>query len=196
MQLVFDHLGNVAARCSWDLRKPEDGLCQQYIWSLEEQVPWLHEWGRTNNFAHKGNRNFIHSKLKPKPHSIYQDRVSYNAYEKDIAIVNIFFGESTVFGELEIGTRNSDTFSSRIWKISKNDLVGLHLWLRRDMWTLPWDQLCVSGWDCLLVHSEALQELLIFLSITKIFFFVLHVTLSVHCTHTLYSSVFSALQVL
>ena len=23
----------------------------------------------------------------------------YNAYEKDIAIVNIFFGESTVFGE-------------------------------------------------------------------------------------------------
>ena len=65
MQLVFDHLGNVAARCSWDLRKPEDGLCQQYIWSLEEQVPWLHEWGRTNNFAHKGNRNFIHSKLKP-----------------------------------------------------------------------------------------------------------------------------------
>ena len=23
----------------------------------------------------------------------------YNAYEKDIAVVNIFFGESTVFGE-------------------------------------------------------------------------------------------------
>ena len=28
----------------------------------------------------------------------YQDHVHYNAYEKDIAIVNIFFGESTVFG--------------------------------------------------------------------------------------------------
>ena len=25
----------------------------------------------------------------------------YNAYEKDIAIVNIFFGDSTVFGESE-----------------------------------------------------------------------------------------------
>ena len=25
--------------------------------------------------------------------------MSYNAYEKDIAIVNIFFGESTVFGK-------------------------------------------------------------------------------------------------
>ena len=29
----------------------------------------------------------------------YQDQVHYNAYEKDIAIVNIFFGESTVFGK-------------------------------------------------------------------------------------------------
>ena len=28
----------------------------------------------------------------------YQDQAHYNAYEKDIAIVNIFFGESTVFG--------------------------------------------------------------------------------------------------
>ena len=29
----------------------------------------------------------------------HQDQVYYNAYEKDIAIVNIFFGESTVYGE-------------------------------------------------------------------------------------------------
>ena len=28
-----------------------------------------------------------------------QGNLDYNAYEKDIAIVNIFFGESTVFGE-------------------------------------------------------------------------------------------------
>ena len=34
----------------------------------------------------------------------YQDQVSYNAYEKDIAIVNIFFGDSTVFGESHIKT--------------------------------------------------------------------------------------------
>ena len=26
----------------------------------------------------------------------------YNAYDKDIAIVNIFFGDSTVFGELPL----------------------------------------------------------------------------------------------
>ena len=31
----------------------------------------------------------------------------YNAYEKDIAIVNIFFGDSTGFGELQIHTFES-----------------------------------------------------------------------------------------
>ena len=31
----------------------------------------------------------------------HQGQEDYNAYEKDIAIVNIFFGEPTVFGELQ-----------------------------------------------------------------------------------------------
>ena len=31
--------------------------------------------------------------------TLQQGNLDYNAYEKDIAIVNIFFGESTVFGE-------------------------------------------------------------------------------------------------
>ena len=30
----------------------------------------------------------------------FQENQYYNAYEKDIAVVNIFFGGSTVFGEL------------------------------------------------------------------------------------------------
>ena len=30
----------------------------------------------------------------------FQDDNYYNAYERDIAIVNIFFGEPTVYGEL------------------------------------------------------------------------------------------------
>ena len=30
----------------------------------------------------------------------FQGEIYYNAYEKDIAIVNIFFGEPTVYGEL------------------------------------------------------------------------------------------------
>ena len=34
------------------------------------------------------------------PPFTFQGFDSYNAYEKDIAIVNIFFGDSTVFGKL------------------------------------------------------------------------------------------------
>ena len=34
----------------------------------------------------------------------YQDDVYYSAYEKDIAIVNIFFGKSTMFGQLQCYT--------------------------------------------------------------------------------------------
>ena len=32
-------------------------------------------------------------------HYPLQEEAYYNAYEKDIAVVNIFFGGSTVFGE-------------------------------------------------------------------------------------------------
>ena len=72
LQLDFNHLGNVAAQCSRDLWEPDDGLCQQYIWSHKEQVPPLYWWERNDNFAHKGNRNLklISPKLKPKLHSI------------------------------------------------------------------------------------------------------------------------------
>ena len=34
------------------------------------------------------------------PISLIQGEPTYIAYEKDIAVVNIYFGESTVFGEL------------------------------------------------------------------------------------------------
>ena len=72
LQLDLNHLGNVAAQCSRDLWEPDDGLYQQYIWSHKEQVPPLYWWGRTDNFAHKGNRNLklISPKLKPKLHPI------------------------------------------------------------------------------------------------------------------------------
>ena len=72
LQLDLNHLGNVAAQCSRDLWEPDDGLCQQYIWSHKEQVPPLYWWERNDNFAHKGNRNLklISPKLKPKLHSI------------------------------------------------------------------------------------------------------------------------------
>ena len=39
--------------------------------------------------------------------TLQQGNLDYNAYEKDIAIVNIFFGQSTVFGE-ETSNKNID----------------------------------------------------------------------------------------
>ena len=83
-----------------------------------------------------------------------QGHLYYNAYEKDIAIVNLFFGEPTVFGVFNIKSQNWlnwKLFIFRIWAVTKNDLVGLHFWLWRDLRTLPWNQFCVSGWDSLLV---------------------------------------------
>ena len=74
----------------------------------------------------------------------FQGVTYYNAYEKDIAIVNIFFGESTSYGE------SVDIFCScypipRVREVAKDDLVGLYLGLWRPLWTLSWDQLCVCG---------------------------------------------------
>ena len=72
----------------------------------------------------------------------------YNAYEKDIAVVNIYFGDSTVFGIVLIftyyGLKNLNfLFLSRVRESPQDDLAGLHLRLWRDLWTLPWNQFCL-----------------------------------------------------
>ena len=65
----------------------------------------------------------------------------YNAYEKDIAVVNLYFGDSTAFGETKLNVIfvvYLYLFSSlRVREISKNDLAGLHLQLGRNLRTLP-----------------------------------------------------------
>ena len=74
----------------------------------------------------------------------FQDMTYYNAYEKDIAIVNIFFGEPTAYGEsIEIVCYCNPIL--RVREVAKDDLVGLHLRLWRPLWTLPWDQFCLRG---------------------------------------------------
>ena len=90
----------------------------------------------------------------------------YNAYEKDIAVVNIFFGSSTVFG-LESSTyfeqfRTIDVefntlFLLSVWEISKDDLAGLYLKPRRTLWTLSWNQFHLCHRTCVLVHHQVFQ---------------------------------------
>ena len=52
------------------------------------------------------------------------------------------------------------TLFLRVWEISKNDLAWLHRQLGRSLWSLSWHQLCVSYWDCILVHHTPFWELL------------------------------------
>ena len=51
-------------------------------------------------------------------------------------------------------------FCHRVWEIPEDDLARLHLQLRRDLRPLPWGQLCLRHWDCLLVFNQAFQKLL------------------------------------
>ena len=83
----------------------------------------------------------------------------YNAYEKDIAVVNLYFGDSTAFGKKEknsLWSTVTSFLSLRVREISKNDLAGLHLQLGRDLRTLPWHQLCLCHRVRLLVLNQTL----------------------------------------
>ena len=84
----------------------------------------------------------------------------YNAYEKDIAVLNLFFGQPTVYGglnslnsvQVDVAAQLDHWISYisickqfnhfRIQENAKNDVVGLHFWLWWTLWTLPWDQFC------------------------------------------------------
>ena len=72
------------------------------------EIPELNGWKGAGIFTHQGfaRRHYSTQQItyglytrSPKSFS-HQENIFYNAYEKDIAILNIFFGDSTVFGEL------------------------------------------------------------------------------------------------
>ena len=55
-------------------------------------------------------------------------------------------------------TIQSKYIISRIWKISQNETYWLHLQHGRSLWPLPWIQLHLLCWDCLLVHYCSLSQ--------------------------------------
>ena len=88
--------GNVAAKRPWDVWKPEDYLHRWNIWANEIELSILYGGEGAYNFTHWG---FVVLTFFTDSINFFQDVTFYNAYEKDIAIVNIFFGEPTVYGE-------------------------------------------------------------------------------------------------
>ena len=88
----------MAASHQFDIREYYNKLHQETVpWTLETEIPkGILGRERTVGFPHSGViQNFGSSSTFM---IINKGDAYYNAYEKDIAMVNIFFGGSTVFG--------------------------------------------------------------------------------------------------
>ena len=86
---------NVATKRSPNLWRPNHGLCQQDSEPTETEVPERHGWQRNYKVFDQGGPS-----CKRSSWHFSQGEQDYDAYKKDIAIVNIFFGEPTVYGEM------------------------------------------------------------------------------------------------
>ena len=93
--------GNVETRDPVNLRQllRVAELHQRADWTDETDLPWWDGWKGTPDLNCSGfdQTNCISSEISFVWYSIQGGY--YNAYEKDIAVVNIFFGKSTVFGK-------------------------------------------------------------------------------------------------
>ena len=85
----------MAAGHQFNLCKDYDRLYQQAARTLETEVS-QYPRKRAVGLPHPGLNSKMLFFIQNDP---IQGEAYYNAYEKDIAVVNIFFGGSTVFGE-------------------------------------------------------------------------------------------------
>ena len=94
LQPVSNIPGKVAASHQVDLRKHHDQLHEQHARPFQTELP-------KNVLGRPGVVSLPHSGFDTKfiKTDWIQGEAYYNAYKKDIAVVNIFFGGSTVFGE-------------------------------------------------------------------------------------------------
>ena len=98
LQLDLDLLGNVATKCLGDLWQFDHRLHQQDHGATQTQLPKLYGRQGAHILTHKG---VLVKCISDQSTFYHQGQKYYNAYQKDIAIVNIFFGEPTVYGELQ-----------------------------------------------------------------------------------------------
>ena len=95
-KIHLDTAYNFESQC-WDIRR-EHQMCAAAKENFRNvakvfcvSLSLTKFWRKKSDFQSNFNWTFYHFHF-------FQRAVSYNAYEKDIAIVNIFFGDSTVFG--------------------------------------------------------------------------------------------------
>ena len=97
LQLDQHLSGEMAANHQRNLRQHQHHLRRRAAWTHETKIPTSHDWGRTTFSSFRGEWfRFITAKIK----TFYQKgNPKYNAYDKDIAVFNLYFGDSTVFGK-------------------------------------------------------------------------------------------------
>ena len=92
----------MAARDQRNLRKHNNRLYQQTWRALETYVPKRVD-GRKGvvglSYSGRDSKYLINGNASPRIFLIQEGSAFYNAYEKDIAVVNIFFGGPTAFGK-------------------------------------------------------------------------------------------------
>ena len=96
----------------------------------------------------------------------------YNAWEEDIAVVNIFFGEETVMGGIDLNYHGSSLGQTQLVASlfislsldcnrdgaqNKDGTDRVHLLPWRPLWTLPWLQLHLLLRDHLLGNHRPIQ---------------------------------------
>ena len=82
----------------------------------------------------------------------------YNAWEEDIAVVNIFFGKDTVMGEKMSVLLFHECSFQRTGAKHQDGTGGLHCLPWRALWPLPWVQHHLLPRDYLLGSHWLLQE--------------------------------------
>ena len=98
LRLDLQVVGNVATDRLGNLWKPNNYLCQPDVGAIEAEIPELDGWKGTDIFSYQGFTNLSTSCFVLTSH---QGEGYYNAYEKDIAVLNLFFGQPTVYGGLK-----------------------------------------------------------------------------------------------
>ena len=148
-------LGNVATKRLGDLWQLDHRLHQQDNRANQNELSKLYGRKGANILTHQGFIP-IHPRsegtLSSGPSVLQRLQKGHRNCE------HLFWGVHSVWWVTTLFSVIEQDICSRICEITKDDLVGLYLRLRRPLWTMPWDQLCVYCWDSLLVLHQIVQE--------------------------------------
>ena len=144
-----DHVGGCGQGLLWP--GEHAALRQEHPGAHEEVLHQRQESGQGAALRKYSGGGFIPFSVHHFLRSFQKRAGGYNAFEKDFAIINIFFGDSTAFGMMNCILCLSKEILYRIWEKGEDDGDRLHFFARRTVWSVPWIQSHVLCGDHLLV---------------------------------------------